>query len=53
MKGCFALESLVVNYGGKPCYEILFEKDFNGLSDKVGELGFEGLARRWDRAGSR
>ncbi|MBO6240000.1 MAG: 3-dehydroquinate synthase [Butyrivibrio sp.] len=35
------MESLVVNYGGKPCYEIIFEKDFNGLSDKVKELGFE------------
>ena len=36
------MESLVVNYGGKPCYEIMFEKDFEGLSDKVRELGFEG-----------
>ena len=36
------MESLVVNYGGKPCYEIIFEKDFEALSDKVRELGFEG-----------
>lgn len=36
------MESLVVNYNGKACYEILFEKDFKGLSDKVRELGFEG-----------
>lgn len=36
------MESLVVNYNGKACYEILFEKDFKGLSDKVKELGFEG-----------
>ena len=35
------MESLVVNYGGKPCYEIIFEKNFEGLSDKVRELGFE------------
>ncbi|WP_022774460.1 3-dehydroquinate synthase [Butyrivibrio sp. AE2015] len=36
------MESLVINYGGKPCYEIMFEKDFESLSGKVKELGFEG-----------
>ena len=37
------MESLVVNYGGKPCYEIMFEKSFEGLSDKALELGFDRL----------
>ncbi|MCR5671609.1 MAG: 3-dehydroquinate synthase [Butyrivibrio sp.] len=33
---------MVVNFEEKPCYEIVFEKDFEGLSEKVKALGFEG-----------
>ncbi len=32
---------LTVNYNNKPCYEIVFEKDFNKLADKITEIGFE------------
>ncbi len=32
---------LTVNYNNKPCYEIVFEKDFNKLADKIMEIGFE------------
>ncbi len=33
---------ITVNYEGKPCYDIIITDSFNGLSEKVRELGFEG-----------
>ena len=35
-------EVLNVNYEGKPCYDILFEENFQLLPKKVQELGFSG-----------
>ncbi len=33
---------LTVNYQNKPCYDIVFETDFAGLSKEIQSLGFEG-----------
>ena len=33
---------LTINYGNKPCYDILFENDFESLNEKVDSLGFKG-----------
>ena len=35
-------EVLTINYDKKPCYDIVFDKDFESLSSKIKELGFEG-----------
>ena len=35
------MEALTVNYNNKPCYDIVFEKDFNSISDRIKDLGFE------------
>ena len=32
---------MTVNYESKPCYDIVFDKSFDGLKDKILELGFE------------
>ncbi|ADL34213.1 3-dehydroquinate synthase AroB [Butyrivibrio proteoclasticus B316] len=33
---------LTINYDKKPCYNIVFDTSFDGLSDSVAELGFNG-----------
>ena len=33
---------LIVNYDKKPCYDIIINNSFDGLAEKVKELGFEG-----------
>ena len=33
---------LTVNYMNKPCYDIVFEKDFSHLKDEISDLGFDG-----------
>lgn len=35
-------ELLTINYDKKPCYNIVFDTSFDGLSDSVSELGFNG-----------
>ena len=35
-------ELLTINYDKKPCYNIVFDTSFDGLSDSVAELGFNG-----------
>ena len=35
-------ELLTINYDKKPCYNIVFDTSFDGLSDSVVELGFNG-----------
>lgn len=32
---------MTVNYNNKPCYDILFEKDFDKLADEIDKLGFK------------
>lgn len=34
--------TLTINYNNKPCYDIVFENDFELLSEKVEALGFKG-----------
>lgn len=33
-------KTLTVNYEGKPCYDIIIDSDFGGLSQAISELGF-------------
>ncbi|WP_029321394.1 3-dehydroquinate synthase [Butyrivibrio sp. AE3004] len=35
-------ERLTVNYNNSPCYDIIFDKSFDGLAKNISELGFEG-----------
>ncbi len=35
-------EQITVNYQNKPCYDIIIDNSFEGLSKKIKELGFEG-----------
>ena len=34
-------KSLTVNYQGTPCYDIIFDRSFDGLSEAIKNLGFE------------
>ncbi|CRZ34376.1 3-dehydroquinate synthase [Herbinix hemicellulosilytica] len=34
-------EKIIVNYEGKPAYEIIFDKDFSGLKDAIISLGLQ------------